>query len=127
VLTLLRRLLPTSTSRVLAERVARGARLLDERGPADWRDRVDARTLKMSSGYGCVLGQLYGELGSDSSGFKIGLGQLGLNDRKGATEHGFTFAYGAVAPDWDRLTIAWQRRLHRDRRFARTVDATRDA
>lgn len=54
-----------------AKRAARGAALLDRKGPADWRTTVDPRTLQQSSMYGCVLGQVYGD-------YSAGLRALGL-------------------------------------------------
>jgi hypothetical protein len=42
------------------QRVERGAALLDEKSPG-WREKVDPETLEMSSGCGCILGQVYGD------------------------------------------------------------------
>lgn len=42
------------------ERVQAGMRLLDERGPEGWADRLDLEKLDMDSCFLCVLGQLSG-------------------------------------------------------------------
>jgi len=51
----------------------RGIALLDEHGPADWRERINPYTLDIQSGHNCVLGQLYGvySRGADALGFDI--------------------------------------------------------
>lgn len=41
------------------DRVRRGAALLDERGPADWRDRLDRDALDLRWCHTCVVGQVY--------------------------------------------------------------------
>jgi hypothetical protein len=44
----------------VADRVARGAKLLDKRGPPKWAARIDVEQLNLASPCACVLGQLYG-------------------------------------------------------------------
>lgn len=44
----------------IAERVAAGVQLLDEKGPEGWRDRIDVESLSLASPIDCVLGQVYG-------------------------------------------------------------------
>ncbi len=57
----------------IAERVARGAALLDERRPG-WAGEVNAERLEMNDCYECVLGQLFG-------GFIDGWAALDLDDK----------------------------------------------
>jgi hypothetical protein len=76
----------------LAERVERGAALLDERRPG-WWDEVDVGRLDFDSCEECVLGQLWGSYGS-------GKKRLGL-DWRGATKLGFVGFLGASpGPPW---------------------------
>lgn len=42
------------------QRVANGAAWFDERGPSDWRTRIDPDALDVESEYDCPLGQVYG-------------------------------------------------------------------
>ena len=52
----------------VAERVARGAALLDEKVPG-WRERINLDTFAISSCERCILGQVYGY-------YATGLGEL---------------------------------------------------
>lgn len=109
--------------------VARGAALLDERGPANWRELVDAATLSQRSTNLCVVGQAFGslfdagELVGDNA-WHAGLRQLGapssfdLGRRPWLAEHGFDVDYNNVIfldDAFDRLTAAWRRHLARER------------
>jgi hypothetical protein len=47
----------------LEVRVKEGMRLLDERGPERWWERIDLDTLDVASSCNCVLGQTYGGYG----------------------------------------------------------------
>jgi hypothetical protein len=44
----------------IAERVARGAKLLDERRPG-WAEKIDLAEFKIKSCSKCALGQVYGD------------------------------------------------------------------
>ncbi len=49
---------------ILAEarvRAQRGYVLLDEKGPDDWKERIDPLTLDMNNTYNCILGQVYAD------------------------------------------------------------------
>lgn len=91
---------------VLDARVARGAALLDERGPAAWRQRIHVGRLDVGSWRDCVVGQLYpntllpvalhGRLGGP-----VALGEL----RDWALDHGFD---AETHDDVEPLTTAWQ-------------------
>jgi hypothetical protein len=98
----------------IAERVARGAELLDGKLPG-WDDRVDLAALDLESCTMCVLGQLFAlaarERSPDSTGYYTGLTALGI----GALAYGFTAAEGET---WAELTAEW-RRLITARRLAR--------
>lgn len=43
------------------ERVTRGARWLDEHGPADWWERIDYDLLNIQDPSACILGQVFAE------------------------------------------------------------------
>lgn len=92
-----------------AERVARGAKLLDERRPG-WWERV-TEELVMASSCGCVLGQVLDEEADEagwSGGYFYGVSELGPgstveDDDNWAFEHGFyshTNSYAALALEW---------------------------
>jgi hypothetical protein len=53
-----------------AERVARGAALLDQYRPG-WADEIDLHELRIESGSDCVLGQLYGDYGEGRERLRI--------------------------------------------------------
>lgn len=56
-------------------RVARGARLLDEKRPG-WRTEIDRDHLDMTSDTDCVLGQLYERYAYGLSALNFGIGLL---------------------------------------------------
>lgn len=54
------------------ERVQAGIALLDEKGPADWRERIDLGKLDLAYMSRCILGQVFGDFyaGARDLGFK---------------------------------------------------------
>jgi len=62
-----------------AERVAKGAELLDLAGPPNWALRIDGEGLDLDDGWSCVLGQIYSDMSEDEtvSGFEFGCEKLG--------------------------------------------------
>lgn len=66
----------------VADRVAWGVALLDEKGPEGWRTRVNPDTLDLTSDYVCVLGLVYGS-------FREGMMVLGLSGHATAARYGF--------------------------------------
>lgn len=50
---------PHQGTEEFADRVARGAALLDQADPG-WQDRINPLTLNIADPFNCVLGQLYG-------------------------------------------------------------------
>ena len=79
--------------------VPRGVALLDEKGPSDWRSKIDPAKLRMFSFHGCVLGQLYGN-------FFIGKDALGIPDGVDGCLYGFDSAkhpVGTVQAEWERV------------------------
>lgn len=94
---------------VISQAAARGATKLDEMKPG-WTNRVDERTLDMTSPERCVLGQVFGS-------YSYGLEQLGLRNR---------IAYGFDLNDldfifpfaWTRLRQAWKREIRARREAA---------
>ena len=97
-----------------AERVARGAALLDDRRPGWWREdrhrSIDLDELDIDDCTACVLGQLY-RTPDPSLGYDEGLGQLGITARGEAATCGFIAADGLRSEVWqvesDRLGAEW--------------------
>ena len=69
-----------------AERVARGARLLDGHAPG-WAGLVRLDVMDLSSPCACVLGQVYGGT-AGRPGYNVGLRVLGLSEEE-AGDSGF--------------------------------------
>lgn len=93
-------------SAAIAERVARGAALLDAKRPG-WDRQVDLAVLDLEDCALCVIGQLFGpERESDADGpFGRGLDALGLC-------HGEEFAHGfdaEIPGEFPALTGEWRR------------------
>lgn len=84
--------------------VRQGIKLLDECGPADWRDRIDLGKLDMRRPSSCILGQLYDD-------FYEGLDQL--NIRIEADSHGFNASWSEewYGPVMAQLTEEWKRQI----------------
>lgn len=80
----------------IAERVARGAALLDEREPGWWQ-RINVRTLDIRSCKRCVLGQLEG-WPSINARFDP---SLGFDAGEGSPQE--------VVADFNALTAEWRR------------------
>lgn len=94
--------------------VRRGAALLDERGPAGWRDRLDRDRLYMHSVSQCVLGQLYRRFYDDVDAYTVGLDALGApaNDEDyDNTRYDWAVEHGFDGPDYDALERAWRDHL----------------
>lgn len=83
---------------IAAEVVERGMRLLDERGPESWRDRIDLQTLQIEGTQRCVLGQLYG-------GFNRGLAELGVSYEPDVSRFGFAAPMDVT---YAELNEAWR-------------------
>jgi hypothetical protein len=112
-----------ATTGKYAERIERGAALLDERAPG-WRQRIDLEKLELSSCTTCVLGQVAGS--TDPWGWReVRLG-FGL-DYSAAEDHGFSLTdseYLAIADDiedvndvraYRSLTDAWKQYIEATR------------
>lgn len=82
-------------------RVREGIRLLDARGPEDWRARLDAERLDIFDPGNCVLGQLF-------DGYTEGMKALDIPHSR-APIYGFTCHVGVC--DCRELTEAWQAAL----------------
>jgi hypothetical protein len=111
-----------------AERVVRGAVLLDEHRP-DWRERVNVDVLNVNSVRRCPVGQAFGldQLSLSANAtieWRAALVRLGSPPRgRGnwvdtamyawAVHHGFDSPYNAFAMtfDWDALNVAWRELL----------------
>jgi len=81
---------------------SRGAQFLDEKDPG-WFTKIDTRTLDISDGNACVLGQLYG--------YATGCKKLGIGYGK-AMSHGFDLLL------LGSLNEAWQKEIAARRRNA---------
>jgi hypothetical protein len=96
----------------IAERVARGAALLDEKQPGWWQ-RIYPDIIDIDSCERCVLGQVYEAEDGNDYGYSTGLTALGIDLGGPEHDHGFDC-------DWDEqedLTAAW-RELIESRRAA---------
>ena len=91
------------TAGQLAERVAAGAALLDERAPG-WRAKIDTAVLDLDSDERCILGQVFG-------GYVAGLESLGGCR---AVPHGFCVEYPPDCAVVKQLTQAWREYLGAD-------------
>lgn len=99
-----------------AEQVARGMALLDERGPTNWRKRINLNTLDVSTGEDCILGQVYGWYpdGLDALGIRDWdevPANLGFRVMFVADAHTMNSAYAELTQTWrDALTDTEQGR-----------------
>lgn len=97
----------TAASRpTIEERVTAGVALLDAKGPADWRSRINLNILDLDDAYNCILGQLYGEFIQGAKHLGIG-GAGGRLDASAA--FGFYTPYSGAdwATEYFALTVAW--------------------
>jgi hypothetical protein len=89
----------------IAERVAKGTALLDEKLPGWWR-AINLVRLELNDCQDCLLGQLFGD-------YDDGLPELGLSDRaaaeSGFAEPGFLLErtdYPSLGAEWVRVILA---------------------
>lgn len=87
-------------------RVARGAKLLDERQPG-WHDLVDPLKLDIASSRRCVIAQAYG------GSFRRGLNELDPDYVIDITAHGFNDR--PFSGDKDAIEAAWTAEINRRR------------
>lgn len=95
----------------VADRVARGVALLDEWGPAGWRERVDLDTLDMAWGTTCVIGQVYGWGPDGYDAYYVGTRDLGLFSGTEQARYGFeslryAAGYAELDDEWRRVLTA---------------------
>lgn len=107
-----------SDTKTMAERVAAGIKLLDEKVPG-WRDKVIISELNMSSSVYCILGQVF-RRGDDDNTWENGFGRgckfLGLRGcsccvdefELASADYGFNVHLGE---DFDPLQDEWERQL----------------
>jgi hypothetical protein len=93
----------------IAERVAKGAALLDKKNPGWWKPdaapiAIDLDDLELSSDCNCVLGQLAGNYAEGVSG-------LGIHLLRQEVTHGFLLDLNGEGDDldWPPLTAEWKR------------------
>lgn len=101
----------------IAERVARGAALLDEREPG-WHQRIDLETLDMELPCNCVLGQLHHDQDDPlaGDGYWPALEELGIPAWPVSKPAAYAFAADKIG-GYPALTAAW-RELIESRRAA---------
>jgi hypothetical protein len=102
----------------IAERVARGAALLDDNRPGWWQDpRLDAATIDSISTCDCVLGQLFDDEDEEeddvlaSDGYWVALEELGLGHSADEAVEGSAGWYGFASrtiSDYRPLDAAWR-------------------
>lgn len=98
----------------IAERVAAGAALLDERGPG-WAGRIDPGRLAIHSRCRCVLGQLYPCEANPGLSYSEGRKRLRLSQPQ-AQALGFDTITTTGAPaendkEYAELTAEWKRAI----------------
>jgi hypothetical protein len=94
----------------IAERVAKGAVLLDETVP-DWWQRIDLKTLALVSPCRCVVGQLFPSAHAPLDSYADGLDALDVEFYSGATL-GFdaeTAGTDEQGREYTALTAEWRR------------------
>lgn len=117
----------------VAERVERGAALLDEKRPGWWQE-IDLGTLDIRSTCGCILGQIGSLLGDDGylTRFSTGLDAVRLEVPQ-ARDYGFEWDvdYGdateseidrLIDAECARLTEAWRDLIQRRRESAQVTE-----
>jgi hypothetical protein len=97
----------------IAERVARGAALLDEREPGWWQ-RIDLSKLDLASTCRCVLGQLNTDRDGPYPRWSDILDRFGVQLRN-EFSHGFNVGGEGTEAKFANLTAAW-RELIEERR-----------
>jgi hypothetical protein len=105
----------------LAERVERGAALLDERRPG-WWDEVDVGSLDLRQCDLCILGQLWGDY-LDGRGEVVRLG-YGYRAQEESIRHGFDVSrriHADLHADYAALTDLWRAAIERRRAAERTA------
>ena len=91
----------------VAERVQRGAELLDEKRPGWWRE-IDLERLDVSSTCNCIGGQVAGV----PYGFTVAMEALGLDGEEAFVAHGFesdiNLSDRLFRAEYAALTAAWR-------------------
>lgn len=95
-------------------RVAKGVKWLDKESP-DWHNKVDLRTLDMSSGTQCMIGQCFGDYFQKlqelfPAAFTYGDDKNENKRNKWSYDRGFTAELAGVQfrnGAWERLGLAW--------------------
>lgn len=104
----------------ITARIRQGIKLLDEKGPSNWRRRVNLRTLDLgvpTGDCGCVLAQVFGNYGEGCRALGI---TLDNTTEASAASAAFTGFERLVAPgegwgnrekEYAELTEAWREAL----------------
>lgn len=111
------------TTSTIAERVQRGAALLDTRFPG-WVDSVDLSTLNLASGCDCILGQKFGDFRAGARQTHLAVETssvpMGERSRDQLQEYGFlvNYNFGVGLANWSLAEVA-----RVDREYAELTDA----
>jgi hypothetical protein len=105
------------------QEIERGARLLDEHGPADWRDRINTGTLDLSNMHECVLGQTFSDAwwyggSSVRNPFEHGMHALGgpTAEKDETIRWGARFGFALIYIEYySELTAEWREYVTRTR------------
>src|SRR5258708_40306755 len=104
----------------IAERVARGAALLDEKMPG-WAEHIDLDTLNLASSCRCVLGQLHPNLEAPDDAYLDGLNHLDVST---TDDSGYGFDTSDEDDDeYERLTTTWRELIEARRAATRASGA----
>jgi hypothetical protein len=99
----------------IAERVARGAALLDSEIPGWWQ-LIDVDSLDINDCYACVIGQLFADEAMHWNPFEVGAAWLIGRDAYGCDthapaliDHGFSVSRSDDETEVNALTAEWKR------------------
>lgn len=104
-----------SATAIAAERVEKGAALLDQRVPG-WDQQIELYRLSIASIYNCILGQLYGDYGYGYRALNLGYEGCTCIQCQTNPSPGLPGEFGFVGTNEvsDRtLTTAWKRLIRK--------------
>lgn len=93
-------------------RVQAGINFLYKEYGAGWVDKIDMRTLELSDGASCILGQVFDEKTEEEDGF-FDDGYVWASDNFFGGESGSEFGFCTIngAESWGPLQEAWEEEL----------------
>ena len=101
------------SSDAIQRRVAKGAKLLDEKGPVNWAELIDINILDIQSVEHCGLGQVCRGMSPRVSGYTFGIStMLGVTtSNQRCADHGFTIYNQEPIYNFGLLRRAWIREV----------------